>query len=236
MAKGRAGMTGMTSTEKLLGGVVLVIYVFVLPLTAEALFGGVERLFGFSMDRGLRDAVYYYILFALVLIAFGGYFGRTTRAFLDHPWQALAAAGVGMVAFYGFNELVCRVLGLLGAGQANLNDQAILARIGSAPRSTVLIVVFLAPVVEEALFRGYVFGNLREYSRAAAYGVSCLLFASIHVWQFVAASWDFAYLLVGVQYLVPGLVLAWAYEKSGSLWGSVLLHCAVNGLAVWSTL
>ncbi len=66
MAKSRVGgTTGMTPTEKLLGGAVLVIYVFVLPLTAEALFNGVERLFGISMDRGLRDAVYYYILFAL---------------------------------------------------------------------------------------------------------------------------------------------------------------------------
>lgn len=236
MAKRNAGVTGMTSMEKLLGGVVLAVYVFVLPLTAEALFDGVERLFGVSMDRGLRDAVYHYILFALVLAAFGGYFGRTTRAFLDHPWRVLGTAGVGMVAFYGLNELICRVLGLLGAGQVNLNDQAILARLGAVPRSTILIVVFLAPVVEEALFRGYVFGNLREYSRAAAYIVSCLLFASIHVWQFVAGSWDLAYLLVGVQYLVPGLVLAWAYERSGSLWGSVLLHFAVNGLAVWSTL
>ena len=59
-----------------------------------------------------------------------------------------------------------------------------------APRSTVLIVVFLAPVVEEALFRGYVFGNLREYSRGAAYLVSCLVFALIHVWPFFAESWD----------------------------------------------
>lgn len=40
-------------------------------------------------------------------------------------------------------------------------------------------------------------------------------------------------LMVMGQYLVPGAVMAWAYEKSGSLWGSVLLHCAVNGLAVW---
>lgn len=236
MAKSRAGGTGMTSTEKLLGGVVLVIYVFVLPLTAEALFDGVERLFGISMDRGLRDAVYYYILFALVLAAFGGYFGRTTRAFLDHPWQVLGAAGVGLVAFYGLNELICRVLGLLGAGQVNLNDQAILARLGAAPRSTILIVVFLAPVVEEALFRGYVFGNLREYSRAAAYIVSCFLFAFLHVWQYVAAGWNFVYLLVMVQYLIPGAVMAWTFERSGSLWGSVLLHCAVNGLAVWSSL
>ena len=236
MAKSRVGgTTGMTPTEKLLGGAVLVIYVFVLPLTAEALFNGVERLFGISMDRGLRDAVYYYILFALVLIAFWGYFGRAARGVFDRPWQVLGAAGVGLVAFYGLNELSARTLGLLAAGQVNLNDQAILARLGAAPRSTVLIVVFLAPVVEEALFRGYVFGNLREYSRAAAYIVSCFLFAFLHVWQFVAAGWNFVYLLVMVQYLIPGAVMAWTFERSGSLWGSVLLHCAVNGLAVWST-
>ena len=95
------------------------------------------------------------------------------------------------------------------------------------------MVVFLAPVVEEALFRGYVFGNLREYSRGAAYLVSCLVFALIHVWPFFAESWDMGCLMVMGQYLVPGAVMAWTYERSGSLWGSVLLHCAVNGLAVW---
>ena len=236
MAKRSAGGTGMTRTEKLLGGAVLAVYLFVLPLTAQALLNGAEKLLGVSMDRSLRDTVYYCILFALVLIAFWGYLGRTTRAFLDHPWRVLGTAGAGLVAFYGLNELMARVLWLLRLGQTNLNDQAILARLASAPGSTVLIVVFLAPLVEELLFRGYVFGNLKEYSRAAAYLASCLLFALLHVWQYAAAAWDFGYLLAAVQYLVPGLVLAWTYERSGSLWGSVLLHCAVNGLAVWGAM
>ena len=78
MAKSGAGGTGMTSGEKLLGGVVLAVYVFVLPLTAEWLFNGAERLFGVSLDRGLRDAAYYAVLFGLVLIAFWGFFGRNT--------------------------------------------------------------------------------------------------------------------------------------------------------------
>ena len=90
----------------------------------------------------------------------------------------------------------------------------------------------LAPVVEETLFRGYVFGNLREVHRGLAYLVSCLLFALLHVWQFAAARGDLTYLLLMVQYLVPGAVMAWTYERSGSLWGSVLLHGVVNGLAV----
>ena len=156
MVKRGAGGTGMTSGEKLLGGMALAVYVFVLPLTAEWLFNGAEKVFGVSLDRGARDLAYYAVLFGLVLIAFWGFFGRNTRAFFDRTWQVLGAAGVGLVAFYGLNEVTGRVLGLLRAGPVNLNDQAILARLGAAPRSTILMVVFLAPVVEEALFRGYV--------------------------------------------------------------------------------
>ena len=31
-----------------------------------------------------------------------------------------------------------------------------------------------------------------------------------------------------------GLVLAWAYDHSGTLWTSIGLHAAVNALSVWS--
>ena len=232
MAK-RSISAGMTPLEKVLGGVLLAVYLVILPLTADPLFDLIQKLFGMTISDSVRNAAYYYILFALTIIAFWGYLGRTTRALLDHIGTVLASVGIGLIAFYGLNEIVWRVLQFFSVGQTNLNDQAILARIGSAPYSTILIVVFLAPVVEEAIFRGYIFGNIREFSRAAAYLASCLLFALLHVWQFVAVSWDFSYLLVTVQYLIPGLVMAWCFERSGSLWGSILLHCIVNGLSVW---
>ena len=235
MAKRIAG-TGMTRLEKILGGVLLAVYLVVLPLTADPVFDFLQKLLGTTIGAGTRDAVYYYILFALTLAAFWGYWGRTTRAFFDRPWSVLGTVGLGLVVFYGLNELSWRALQLIPGEQANLNDQAILARIGSAPHSTILIVVFLAPVVEETLFRGYVFGNLRERSRWAAYLISCFLFAFLHVWQFAAGNHDLAYLLLTLQYLVPGMVMAWAFERSGSLWGSILLHAAVNAMAVWSVL
>ena len=93
----------------------------------------------------------------------------------------------------------------------------------------------MAPFVEEVLFRGLIFGGLRDKSRGIAYAVSCLLFALLHTWQLAAASWDPAYLLLVVQYLVPGAVLAWSYEHSGTLWTSVALHAAANALSVWLT-
>ena len=99
---------------------------------------------------------------------------------------------------------------------------------------SLLIVVFLAPFVEETLFRGLVFGSLKDKSRAGAYLASCLLFALLHVWQFAVTSRDLTYFLLMVQYLVPGLVLAWAYEHSGTLWTSVALHAAANALSIWT--
>lgn len=231
---GRNVSSGMTRTEKLLGGGLLAVYAVVLPWAADPVSDLIGRLSGAIVSNGIRDAAYYYILFALTLIAFWRYLGRNARAFFDHAGRALVSVGMGLAAFYGFNELVFRLLRMLGLGQANLNDQAILARMGSAPRSTVLTLVFLAPLVEEVLFRGYIFGNLKEVSRPAAYLVSCLFFAFLHVWPFAVSGRDLSYLLVVVQYLVPGAVMAWTFERSGSLWGSVLLHGVVNGLSVWS--
>ncbi|MDO4812444.1 MAG: CPBP family intramembrane metalloprotease, partial [Eubacteriales bacterium] len=118
----------------------------------------------------------------------------------------------------------------------NLNDMTIAAQINSAPRMTALIVIFLAPFVEEVLFRGLVFGCLRERSRAVAYLVSCLLFALLHVWTFALSSFDFSYLILMIQYLVPGLIFAWAFDHSGTIWTSILLHASVNALSLWTIL
>ena len=125
---------------------------------------------------------------------------------------------------------------LLVNNHTNLNDSTISAQIHDAPRVTLLIVIFLAPFVEEVLFRGLVFGNLKHKSRTVAYAVSCLLFALLHVWQFAVKRQDITYFLLMVQYLVPGLVLAWAYDHTGTLWSSVLLHAAANALSVWASM
>ena len=73
---------------------------------------------------------------------------------------------MGLVALYGLNELVYRLTRLVVANQTNLNDTTISAQIEDAPHMTLLIVIFLAPFVEEVLFRGLVFGNLRRKSAA----------------------------------------------------------------------
>lgn len=233
MAK-RKSAAYMTAGEQIAGVIFFVIYLLVLPFAATPLFDLAEKLLGVTLSAALQNVVYYYVLFAVTLVIFHGFLARTSRRLADNLGGAGRALVIGLVGLYGLNELVYRLTNLIMTNRTNLNDTTISAQIDDAPHMTLLIVILLAPFVEEVLFRGLVFGNLKHKSRGAAYLVSCALFALLHVWQFAVVNQDITYFLLMLQYLVPGLVLAWAYEQSGTLWTSIGLHAAANALSVWT--
>jgi len=78
--------------------------------------------------------------------------------------------------------------------------------------------VIIAPVVEELIFRGYLFGVARRYCGfwAAAATVS-LLFAAIHV-----------HLPAFGGLFVLAMAFTVVYERAGSLWASIVMHVAFN--------
>lgn len=234
MARRSVKTAGFSGYEKICGGLLLVCYLTVFPLLAGRVFDWTEFLLGISLKKELRDAVYYYMLFALTLMVFGRFWVKNAKSLFVNMPRVLSSAGLGLIAFYGLNVLSNRLLRLLPLKMANLNDAVITTRLDASPGSTIFIVVFLAPIIEETFFRGYIFGLLRERHRAAAYAVSCMLWAMAHVWQYVAGNWTYLWMIV--PYIAPGLVMAWTCERAGSLWGSVLLHSVVNGLAVRSVL
>ncbi len=237
MAKRKASGAYLTEGEKIAGTVFFVIY---LPGAALCDPSGPGPA-GAAAGRHHRCSpwatrIYYYVLFAVTLIIFHRFIGRTTTLFLENAVGSLKVLAVGFIAFYGLNELTYRLTRLVVGNHSNLNDMTISAQIDAAPRTTLLIVVILAPFVEEVLFRGLVFGGLRSKSRLAAYALSCALFALLHVWQYALVSQDITYLVLMIQYLVPGLVLAWCFDRSGTLWTSMLLHAGVNALSYWAIL
>jgi len=223
----------MTAGEQIAGVVCFVLYLLVLPFAAGPFFRIAGGLLGITLSAAARSVIYYGALCVAVLVIFHKFLGRTTRHLLENPVGACKTLGLGLVALYGLNELAYRFMHLGISAGTNLNDIPVSAQIEAVPRMTTLIIVLLAPFVEEALFRGLVFGNLKHKSRLLAYLVSCLLFALLHVWQFAAVHQNAVYFLVLLQYLIPGAVLAWAYERSGTLWSAVVLHAVANALAVW---
>ena len=234
MAKKKTASGGMNRTERVAGTIFFLVYLLVMPLLATRIFDLLEVVLDTTINDSLRNVLYYYTLFAVTVLLFHSYLAHTSSRFLDNLNRALSTMLLGLLVFYGANELIFRVCNVLFNSRTNLNDMTIAAQVASAPRMTALIVVLLAPFVEEVLFRGLVFGGLRGKSVLLAYAVSCALFALVHVWQFVVQSRDLTYFLLMVQYLVPGVVLAWVYDRSGTLWTAIGLHAVTNALSVWA--
>ena len=233
MAKKTAATTHMNDVERIAGTVFFVVYLLVMPLLLERLFSLAETLLGTRIEAASRNAFYYYFLFAVTLVIFHRFLALTTSRFFDSLGRSLTALFLSLLVFYGANELMYRVLSLFFANRPNLNDTVIAAQVAAVPRSTVLIAVFLAPFIEEVLFRGLVFGCLKGVNRPAAYVVSAVLFSLLQVLSSALWRLDLTHLILTLQYLVPALVLAWAYDRSGTLWTSILLHAIVNTLALY---
>ena len=84
-----------------------------------------------------------------------------------------------------------------------------------------LAIVVVAPIVEETLFRGFIFKGLRNnFSFWPAAIVSAGLFALAH-----------GQLNVALDTFILGLFLAYLFSKSDSIWPSVILHASKNAIA-----
>jgi membrane protease YdiL (CAAX protease family) len=90
--------------------------------------------------------------------------------------------------------------------------------------AAVLAIVVLAPVAEEIFFRGFFFAGLRSrWSLWPSALLSGAIFGLVHAPTGPTAAIPLAGLGVG---------LAWLYNKTGSLWPSMLAHFLNNALAI----
>ncbi len=80
------------------------------------------------------------------------------------------------------------------------------------------VVCVAAPIVEETVFRGVLYRWLRSVvSVRSAMVISAAVFALAH-----------AITLLFLPLFGLGILLAWIYERSGSLWPAVLVHALFN--------
>ncbi len=96
------------------------------------------------------------------------------------------------------------------------------------PRSATGVALFaitaiiVAPLFEETFFRGFLFqGFARSWGPVAGALASAGVFGLAH-----------QQLSVFVPLFALGLLLAWVFYRSGSLWANIALHASFNGISV----
>ena len=148
----------------------------------------------------------------------------------DRPGYLLLEILVSYGAMLLFNMAVSGLLMLLVDGLENPNNAAVIDMAQTSSGPVAALAVFLAPIVEELIFRAGIFGGLQRVSRLLAYLTCMLLFSLYHVWGYALndpLAWIYA-----LQYLPVTFLLCRIYERTNSIWGSILFHMLVNFIAL----
>lgn len=88
----------------------------------------------------------------------------------------------------------------------------------------ILAVVFLAPIVEELIMRGWLYGKLRRrLGIVVSIFLTSIIFAVLH-----------GQLNVGISVFLLSCALCGLREITGTVWSSILLHILTNGIAFYT--
>lgn len=226
----------MKKTEKILGFLYLAIHIVLLPWLLPILYEHFHQRLHIALSDPGMNLVYYIISFVFVLVFLFRYLRGGFSDFIDSPLRSLQAIILAYFFNYIATLLLSVLLALIMKETVNPNSQEVIRQTKLDPNAVMVIAVLLAPIVEETLFRGALFGAVREKSRFLAYVASILLFALYHLWQFFLGGFQAQDLLYLLQYLPAGLALCWCYERSGTIWAPILLHAAINFISIKVTL
>ena len=163
-----------------------------------------------------------------------------------YGWQVLAAwffslrrAGQGLVA-WGFRRPTAAFFWVIPLALVavyavtyahdilvNPEQQALLEHFPKTSTGVALLAVLavvMAPLFEELFFRGFLFRGLaRSWGWPLAAVLSAAVFGAVH-----------QQVTVFIPLFALGFVLAWVYERTGSIWTPIALHAVFNGISVFA--
>lgn len=106
------------------------------------------------------------------------------------------------------------------------NQQAIVDTLKKAPIYTFIITVFIAPILEELVFR-LSFRKIFKHTNILFIVFSGLFFGGMHVLGTLSNPID---LLFIIPYSIPGFIFAYIYSKSKNICIPMSLHFIHNGI------
>lgn len=220
----------MNDKERIWGFLYLLAELFALPAALEAM----NRLLPAPLPDAWLNFLYFALNFIFTCFLFRSFLRRCLTRIGKNTGDFLLVTAAGFGIYYLCNLVLNSLILLLAPDFANLNDGNIAQQVSGNMPIMFIGTAILVPVAEELLHRGLVFGSLYGRNPYIAYIFSAILFSAIHIMGYITVYSLPHLLLAFLQYLPAGLVLAWAYRKSGSIFSSILIHAAVNALALLS--
>ncbi len=220
----------LTDREQVWGILYLLFSLFALPYLLS--------LFNSLLHTPLNNAWYNFLYFSLnflfIFWIFHGFFKRSLAYAGSHFWDFILVVLIGAIVYWVCNWGLSILFAHAFPDFENLNDSSITQMAHSNFVIMLIGTVLFVPIAEEALYRGLIFGSLYPKSHVAAYFLSTVIFAAVHTISYIGTYSLPNLILALVQYVPAGLVLAWTYRKSGSIFAPILIHAAINAFGLFS--
>ena len=215
--------SALTKKEEIAAAFGLLLHIGVVPRIALTAVRA-----GLVSDE-LGSFLQYAVMALYVLLLFFTFLRRDFDPLADAPFQVALEVLFDYFALLFFNGALAYVLVLLDRIE-NPNNAAVMEMAAASGGLTKAMTVFLAPIVEEVLFRGFLFGSVRKKNRIAAYIVCTLCFSLYHLFGYILL--DPANTIYLIQYLPATLLLCSCYERTNTVWAPIALHMLVNAMAL----
>lgn len=226
------------SLRERIGGIVYIpIHCIVLPLLASIVYTWLYLKKGIELSE-LSLNLMIYAVGALFCFSFmWKYLKASFGTIFDAPVSFIKTIFVGFFEYY-FASIIVTVLLLMilpeNSSIANPNTENVGALIGDNYNIAVVMTVIFAPIVEECMFRGAIFGTIRTKNRFWAYFVTVILFSMYHLLGYFITDYSWELWVYLLQYVPATIILCRAYEKSGTIWCSIAIHALINFIATYT--
>ena len=158
-------------------------------------------------------------LFILIVISRDKNFWNVFKGPKSPPSEIIGWGILGFFLIYIGQILAVQVESVIFGIEPGSENTELLSNIMKSAPVMILSAVIFAPILEEIIFRRVIFGSLiQKYNFWISAIVSGVVFAAIHL--------EFEHILL---YSVCGLIFAYLYYKTKSIWTSIIAHMMLNG-------
>jgi len=218
----------MKASEWLPGWIYFGLQLTVIPVILVVINHRAGQPFG---EAELNFA-FFFLNFGCTVFIFWRFLRDNGKIALKDPTQCLKGAVIGFVAYWIASIAVGALVVSIYPEFSNVNDDSIASLVQENTNLIAFATVLLVPITEELFYRGLIFRGLYNRSRVAAYAVSTLVFAAVHVVGYIGMYEPVHLLLCFAQYLPAGICLGLAYGISDSIWAPILIHICINQIGI----
>ncbi len=138
----------------------------------------------------------------------------------------------GLLTMYGLNIVLSLIIYMISGESTTGNQELIESGFSVYPVLYAFTAVIFAPIVEELIFRGVLYQELRsKNSYKLPIIISSLSFGLIHTLPIYLSGGNSVEMLFLLIYTAMGFILTMVYEKTGSIYSSITLHLLNNLIA-----